>query len=504
MASNGGTPVPEEGLKPPPGVVLPPKDIQSIIEKTAGYVARNGTVFEDRIREKERKNVKFSFLADTDAYSPYYKWRLSEIKEGRGTSVSAGRAGEAVAVMPEKPKAPPEPPKLRFSARMPNISALDLDVLRLTAFHTAGKGQQFATGLSQREAGNPQFDFLRPNHSLYSYFRAMVEEYTILLNENGDGVNPDTTEKHRREELKKNIENKYHILDRAKERNEFTKWQESQKKEKEDLEEKERREYAEIDWHDFVVAETIVFTEEDEKEELPPPMSLHDLQTASLEQRAAMSMNTLRIEEAMPTDLDTPTYYNASNQPAPGPSSVSPYPAQAQGPYQPPPMAPGFQAPPAPPMPAAPGQPPMRIRSDYVPRAQARRQQAPGPMALCPNCKQQIPVAELEQHMRIELLDPRWKEQRAKAESRSSTTNLNTSDVVNNLKRLASNRTDVFDTTASRAPALDPEEDARRKRMATGAEAPVAPGPAAVPPGHVPQTTNIEDQLRHIHQIAKK
>lgn len=33
-------------IKPPPGVVLPPKEIKAILEKTAGYVARNGPVFE--------------------------------------------------------------------------------------------------------------------------------------------------------------------------------------------------------------------------------------------------------------------------------------------------------------------------------------------------------------------------------------------------------------------------------------------------------------------------
>jgi splicing factor 3A subunit 1 len=153
---------------------------------------------------------------------------------------------------------------------------------------------------------------------------------------------------------------------------------------------------------------------------------------------------------------------------------------------------------------AAPGQPAMRIRQDYVPRAQARRQASA--MALCPNCHQQIPVAELDHHMRIELLDPRWKEQRAKAESRSATTNLSTVDVVNNLKRLASQRSDVFDS--SLAPNVDPEEEARRKRMAVGADGslpPGAPGPALGPNGaQTPQNMNIEEQLRHIHQRARQ
>ena len=53
----------------------------------------------------------------------------------------------------------------------------------------------------------------------------------------------------------------------------------------------------------------------------------------------------------------------------------------------------------------------MRIKSDYIPRAQQRA--ARTATALCPNCGQQIPVAELDAHLRIELLDPRWKEQQA-------------------------------------------------------------------------------------------
>src|SRR5205809_5971935 len=71
----------------------------------------------DRIREKERLNPKFSFLSQGDAYNPFYLWRLTEVREGRGTAVSAGRVGEAAHVEPEKPKGPEKPPDFYFSAR---------------------------------------------------------------------------------------------------------------------------------------------------------------------------------------------------------------------------------------------------------------------------------------------------------------------------------------------------------------------------------------------------
>ncbi|CAI7668660.1 unnamed protein product [Penicillium bialowiezense] len=503
MESNGAA-LPEEVSKPPEGVVLPPKDVRAIVEKTAGYVARNGAVFEDRIREKEKSNPKFSFLIAGDAYAPFYQWRLVEIKEGRGSAVAAGRAGEAAAE-PEKPKGPPEPAPFYFSARMPIISAQDLDIVKHTALFVAKRGKPFMTALSQREARNYQFDFLRPQHSLYQYFTRLVDQYTILLRP--EGINEATSLENRMAELELNIKNKYHILERAKQRAEWVKFQQQQKQQKEEQNQQEQIEYAQIDWHDFVVVETVEFTEADDHADLPPPTSLNDLQSASLEQKAAISLNTMRIEEAMPTDLDNPTYYNAyPAQPVPMPPpqpSASPYPA---GPYPPPgqftnpeedqrirertqarDQAAAAQAAAQ----AIPGQQPMRIRSDYVPRAQARRQQT-SQMAICPYCSQKIPQAEIDEHIRIELLDPRWKEQRAKADARSATTNLSTVDVVNNLKRLASQRSDVFDPSP-----IDPEEEARRKRQAAESSVQGPHNPNA-------QSTNIEDQLRHIHQLAKQ
>lgn len=486
----------------------------------------------DRVREKERNNPKFSFLNSSDAYAPFYQWRLTEIKEGRGTAVAAGRPGEAAAAPePEAPKGPAEPPGFHFSARMPIINAQDLEVVKLTALYVAKRGKSFMTALSQREARNFQFDFLRPQHSLYQFFTRLVDQYTILLRQ--EGIDEATSEKKRLAELEYNVKSKFHILDRAKQRAEWVKYQEQQKQKREEEEEQERIAYAQIDWHDFVVVETVLFTEVDDQAELPPPTSLNDLQSASLEQKAMISLNPMRIEEAMPTDQEEPTYYNAyPAQPEPVPAVQPAGPVFPQQPAQPMPMpmpmpaaaaastaqeeeqrapAPAQQpvAPPTGPR-NAPTQQPMRIRSDYVPRAQARRLNNAGPTALCPNCHQQIPVGELDQHMRIELLDPRWKEQRAKAESRSATTNLSTTDVYNNLKRLASQRGDVFDSSVLPG-AADPEEEARRKRMATGA-GPV-PGvegaPGMVPmqpvvgqsgaPPH-PQNMNIEEQIRHLHE----
>lgn len=313
---------------------------------------------------------------------------------------------------------------------MPNISAKDLEVVRLTAMFVASKGRQWMTQLSQRETGNYQFDFLRPNHSLHNFFQRLVDQYMILLRAGGMDGNGGKEQQQRIAELEHNILDKFHVLARAKQRAEWLKFQESQKAKKEEEAEKEKLSYAQIDWHDFVVVETVLFTEADDQAQLPPPQSLSDLQFASLEQKAHMSINhNLRIEESFPSEEDSYSFNYAAQQAAQAQAQAMPPPQPAQ-PAQPaytPQYSP--QAPVIRPRrteeeeeeearirerteareraqeaqakakaPAGPGQ--MKIKENYVPRAAQRMQNQKQQMALCPNCRQQIPYSELDEHMR--------------------------------------------------------------------------------------------------------
>lgn len=372
----------------------------------------------DRIREKEKHNPKFSFLSNNDAYNAYYLWRLKEIKEGRGNAIAAGRAGEEAGEA-DKPKGPPEPSEFHFSVRMPNINAQDLEVVRLTALFVAKNGRQFMTTLSQRETGNYQFDFLRPNHSLHNFFQRLIDQYSSLLRAGGVDGEGGKLQQERIRELEHNVRDKFHVLARAKQRAEWFRFQDEQKQKKEEEAEKERLSYAQIDWHDFVVVETVLFTEADDQLMLPPPTSLSELQFASLEQKAQMSINShnMRIEEAFPSEEDNQyssyTPQPAEMQPPPIPTAQQAYlPQQAS--IRPKPTeeeeeeeqrireraeararAQQAQAE------AKGGAAPMKIKENYVPRAAARGANKIGShMALCPNCKQQIPFNELDEHMR--------------------------------------------------------------------------------------------------------
>lgn len=53
--------------------------------------------------------------------------------------------------------------------------------MKLTALFTARRGRAFLQALSQREARNYQFDFLKPTHSLFPHFNRLIEQYSKVL-----------------------------------------------------------------------------------------------------------------------------------------------------------------------------------------------------------------------------------------------------------------------------------------------------------------------------------
>lgn len=102
----------------------------------------------------------------------FFFWSLSHLRSA--PQVQAQVIQETV--VPKEP-----PPEFEFIADPPSISAFDLDVVKLTAQFVARNGRQFLTQLMQKEQRNYQFDFLRPQHSLFNYFTKLVEQYTKVL-----------------------------------------------------------------------------------------------------------------------------------------------------------------------------------------------------------------------------------------------------------------------------------------------------------------------------------
>lgn len=56
--------------------VMPPSELQVVIDKTASYVAKNGADFEETLRKK--KDVRFRFLDKTNEFHQYYVFQVVE------------------------------------------------------------------------------------------------------------------------------------------------------------------------------------------------------------------------------------------------------------------------------------------------------------------------------------------------------------------------------------------------------------------------------------------
>ncbi|GAM22402.1 hypothetical protein SAMD00019534_055770 [Acytostelium subglobosum LB1] len=433
---------------------LPPADIKGYIEKTAEFAAKFGESFEKKVKDKEKNNPKFSFLNADDQFHQYYLQRIAAAKEKHAAAAAAATAAaqpppQAQADTPSKtdaasqqpttatpptadaldksiqspppaaaaaapPPPPPEPEKpkrvvteplpLLFVLDIPEeISALDLDTMRLTAQFVALNGESFQQGLASRESKNPQFEFLKPTHHLHEWYRALTDSYAVV-------VFPPRLIK---ETLKMpDYQDKNAILDRAINRFEWNQQEQIAKKKADEDAEEERALIASIDWHDFVVVDTIDFADDD-LSTLPPPKTFEQLLKFHEEEEAAEKSRENDMEVEMDTEMDM---------------DMEPV-----------------------------KEPKLKVVKDYTkttkPMAQTKKI-----TQVCPMCKQEIPLDQMEEHMRIELMNKNATKRDAPQVAMS--TLAQDDEIARNLQAFANRRTDIFgDEEVEIGKSLRPEEE---------------------------------------------
>jgi splicing factor 3A subunit 1 len=107
------------------------------VDRTATWVAKsaNPPQFEDKIRENQRNDPKFSFLNPVDPYHAYYRHRIERVSAGEGDETAAtagdtskdGAAPTGEAAVPEAPKdIGVEPPAANFILELPSMTSIDL------------------------------------------------------------------------------------------------------------------------------------------------------------------------------------------------------------------------------------------------------------------------------------------------------------------------------------------------------------------------------------------
>ena len=402
-------------------MIIPPPDLREYVDKTAKFVAQNGKEFEDRI--KGMGEAKFGFLQEDHPFYKYYMKQVDEFalqiheesknKESEPSkepsiqvSSDAKEKDEAEEAKPQQviEKAPTssvigiaaravsrashpgfnfctitsdEDPILKESSQV-------IETMRTTARYAAVLGSSFVASVSTKEAHNPEFSFLKSSSSLFTYFESLVEQYKRVLDwEDLMGT------------LNSRYKNKMAVLDRT--------VQYSEAKRKGELEEAEKQldtrsstiAFYEIDWHDFVLVETITFDEPIYKTEIPAQRS-----NAGIE------------------DMDVEDDRNDEK---------------------------------------------IKIRKNYKPVVDAGVLKKS--VVALPDGRH-INANELNEHMRVEMLDPKWQEQKNRFLEKQKVVPFVERDISKNLANMATHRPDVFGRDEIAERKLVEAETERKIRLA--------------------------------------
>ncbi|XP_060526322.1 splicing factor 3A subunit 1 [Cylas formicarius] len=457
LAGQSGTEETAPPINPVIGIIYPPPEVRNIVDKTASFVARNGPEFEARIRQNELGNPKFNFLNSGDPYHAYYEHKVNEFMEGKAqepsiqagisklsVSASAQQKQHEILKQVEQPFVPKDPPaEFEFIADPPSISALDLDIVKLTAQFVARNGRAFLTQLMNREQRNFQFDFLRPQHSLFQYFTKLLEQYTKVL------IPP----KSMQQRLQDEVQSAHAVLELVKYRAEWQKYQEAQRAREEEILERERVAYAQIDWHDFVVVETVDY-QPFEIGNFPPPTTPEEVGARILiqeriEEGEDIEMQLESDEEEPAEDHGLARMEDRTQTLKPGKSGKDDNRVQDMDEessdeehVQDKSSQPQIQ-PPLPPIPDK------VVVKKYDPKQAVKvlRPQVGDDYLVSPITGEKIPASKVQEHMRIGLLDPRWVEQRDKhvnEKMNQDTVYAAGTAIDASLKLLAERRTDIF------------------------------------------------------------
>lgn len=518
------------------GVIIPPPETRKIIDKAAELVCKYGSGVEQTLKKDEKNLTKFSFFNDTDPYRSYFDQKVNELVKKSMVKASSqnlieheskllGKKTEGAEISNINPLNPSQknslqnelrkmieakrlekvaidnirpPPQDQFSISHPNIPAVDMDIIKATAQFVARNGQRFLTGLSERETKNPQFDFLKPQHTLFGYFTYLVESYAKCL---------------RREDLTKlNLyaNDRDSVLKKAQERYLWDRKSKENKKKRESLDEQERNQMAQIDWYDFQIVEVIDFTEEElnntipvldainfninagynsieanvnimmdisnyypqQDQEVYSQEHINNFSNTSLQQNITEKNIILQnskineVEAQVVQMQDTNLTNNEFNyrKSESQMHSVESLP-----------------------------EPGMKIIKNYV-RKTDTSSQAKKDHVKCPLCKEQVSIDDWPQHIKVELLDPKWKEIQRELQERKTELNLApTNDFLGYLGDFSKYRPDLF------GDAKDIAKVEEKKKI----EAKVATT-STIWDGYAPNMTRTTANIAMIAQQTKK
>jgi len=455
------------------GIIRPPPDIRVVADRTAMFVAKNGRAFESRILGSAKgKTPKFAFLQPTSPFHAYYEDRIRHFEAGGGADDQKPEEGKhadkdddkklpAAAKAPAKDKvskqkasiidpvakailgqrsvianhlkkekekrkaaseqsttegeeaapqeqdakmlplpAPPMPLDTVHVVAPYHLTPTQIETIQLVAQFVAmdGKGGPFLPALINREWSNPEFGFCQPRNIHFSYFSALVDAYRKIIADfveaakEAEAIKEGTTTTDT-----KPVYDVQTALNDAAYRTEYERELERrrQKNQENSCAAMEDGEIANvIDWHDFVVVETIDFPKE---ETVDVGLSMLPTKTATTTAAPA------NIAPAHPTTVrsnDNMDMEESSDEEDDETDNI-------------------------------------RVVPSYTPKVVGTYDPSTA-RAVDPLTGKSVAVSDMPEHMRIQLLDPKWAEERKKFQDKQKDSNLVGGDaVVANIARMS-------------------------------------------------------------------
>jgi splicing factor 3A subunit 1 len=451
-------------------LVKPPPDIRAVVDRTALFVSKNGRTFEQRILNSAKgKTPKFAFLYETSPFHAYYESRITfylnesqrqndeeegakeegggEVTTATSTTAQEVRVGELTSEVPKERNAtegggtstvltlkksksstiidpisrellrirqrlygtstteedattpqqqlpePPPPFQLLHIVAPSTITSVQIEIIKLCAQFTAMArlipnestvGNTFLNTLRHREWNNSStYGFLQPRHAHFAYYTALVDAYYQILLKGMTTPQDDTTNTNKPISIQDSLHEACYRAEYAR----YLQEQEVKRLAGDD----HYAVVATVDWHDFVVVETIDFPIDEVVQVAAPPPP------------------PPRKVSSLPAPVLVPEEDDEEEQEIRGDATTEH----------------------------------LHIVTDYTPRVvptATAKELSKTTLMIDPISGKPISVADLSEHMRIQLLDPKWALEKKRFQEKQRESNLLSQgdDIAKNIRRLYS------------------------------------------------------------------
>ena len=312
-----------------------------------------------------------------------------------------------------------------------------MELVRVSAAYCALLPGGFLLSLQQRERSNPQFDFLKTVHPLHQHFQQTTAAYAAIADERST---QSLLSLYRR-----CLSDDGFLLQRLVASARLKAEREAEEERRVREQEEEEQVMAAVDWQSFVVVSSIDFSSEEEAWLPEPKQTVEEMEAMlaelAIEEEREREDRERRDKERRdrdrPLDDEQQQAEREAQQAVRRQQAATAVVDQSAEPLE---VRPAGSA------------------AASAPPASASAASSVSRLVTCVVCGDTIAAEELEAHLRIELLDPRWKEQKQQLMDRQRESSLvSGKGLSDNLKRLDRKRRE-----ANRERSREEEERQRR------------------------------------------